>query len=58
MIDAGACGTPVIALNKGAMPELIRDGKNGFLVSDENGAVEDLDRTGELFHPMPNLAQF
>jgi glycosyltransferase involved in cell wall biosynthesis len=30
-----ACGTPVIAMRRGAMPELIQDGINGFLVSSE-----------------------
>jgi glycosyltransferase involved in cell wall biosynthesis len=27
-----ACGTPVIAFDRGSMPELIENGKNGFLV--------------------------
>jgi len=27
------CGTPVVAFNKGSMPELIYDGKTGFLVN-------------------------
>ena len=33
------CGTPVIAFNKGSMPELIRDGETGFLVQGIDGAV-------------------
>ena len=33
--EALACGTPVIAFRRGAMPELIQDGVNGFLVSTE-----------------------
>ena len=33
------CGTPVIAFNKGAMPELIRDKQTGFLVHDVDAAV-------------------
>ncbi len=32
MIEAMACGTPVIAYPNGATPEIVRDGKNGFLV--------------------------
>ena len=32
VVESFACGTPVIAFNKGSMPELILDGKNGFLV--------------------------
>jgi len=34
------CGTPVIAFNKGAMPELILDRKTGFLVNSIDEAVE------------------
>lgn len=33
------CGTPVIAFNKGSMPELIRDKQTGFLVHDIDGAA-------------------
>jgi glycosyltransferase involved in cell wall biosynthesis len=35
MIEALACGTPVIAFGEGAAPELIVDGKTGFIVADE-----------------------
>jgi glycosyltransferase involved in cell wall biosynthesis len=34
------CGTPVIAFNLGSMPELINDGKSGFLVNTLEEAVE------------------
>lgn len=34
VVEAMACGTPVIAFARGSMPELIQDGKNGFLVHD------------------------
>ena len=33
VVEAMACGTPVIAMNKGSMPELIIDGKTGFLLN-------------------------
>lgn len=46
--EAMACGTPVIAFNRGAMPELILDGKTGFLVSDVNGAVERVADIGKI----------
>jgi glycosyltransferase involved in cell wall biosynthesis len=39
VVESFACGTPVVAFNKGSMPELIADGKNGFLVSTIDGAV-------------------
>jgi glycosyltransferase involved in cell wall biosynthesis len=32
MIEANACGTPVIAFRRGAVPEIIQDSKNGFIV--------------------------
>ena len=34
------CGTPVIAFNRGSMPELILDGKTGFLINTLDDAVE------------------
>ncbi len=35
MIEALACGTPVIALNNGAVSEVLRNGETGFIVEDE-----------------------
>ena len=32
MVEAGACGTPVIAFNRGSVPEIVADGKTGFIV--------------------------
>jgi glycosyltransferase involved in cell wall biosynthesis/quercetin dioxygenase-like cupin family protein len=40
VIEAMASGTPVIAMNRGSMPELIKDGETGFLVGSTNEAVE------------------
>lgn len=39
MIEAMACGTPVIAYRRGAAPEIVEDGVTGFIVDDEAGAV-------------------
>jgi glycosyltransferase involved in cell wall biosynthesis len=39
MIEAMACGTPVIAYRAGSVPEVIDDGVTGFIVSDEDEAV-------------------
>jgi len=33
IVEAMACGTPVLAVNRGSMPEIIQNGVNGFLVS-------------------------
>jgi glycosyltransferase involved in cell wall biosynthesis len=33
MIEAMACATPVIAYKRGSVPEIITNGKNGFIVS-------------------------
>jgi glycosyltransferase involved in cell wall biosynthesis len=38
--EAMFCGTPVIAFNRGSMPELILDGKTGFLANTVEEAVE------------------
>jgi glycosyltransferase involved in cell wall biosynthesis len=40
VVEAMFCGTPVIAFNRGAMPELIIDGKTGFLVNSIEEALE------------------
>lgn len=44
MIEAMACGTPVIGFPQGAVPEIVRDGVTGFLVSDVEAAVEAVKR--------------
>lgn len=48
VIESMACGTPVVAFNKGSMPELIESGKNGFLVSDINEAVSALKKIPQI----------
>jgi len=40
MIEAMACGTPVVAYRRGAAPEVIEDGATGFLVDDIDQAAE------------------
>lgn len=42
MIEAMSCGTPVIAYPHGAVPEVIEDGKNGFLVQSVDEMVEKI----------------
>jgi glycosyltransferase involved in cell wall biosynthesis len=48
MIEAMACGTPVIAYNRGSVPEIIDPGLTGFVVEDETSAVAVVDRLAAL----------
>lgn len=48
VIESMACGTPVVAFNRGSMPELIEDGQNGFLVSSEEEATEAVGNIGDI----------
>ena len=43
-IEAMAYGTPVIAYKRGAVPEIIEDGKTGFIVDNQDDAVAAVDR--------------
>jgi glycosyltransferase involved in cell wall biosynthesis len=43
-----ACGTPVIAFDRGSMPELIEDGKSGFLVNNVEEAIITVTRIKEI----------
>lgn len=48
VVESMACGTPVVAFNKGSMPELIEHGKNGFLVDDIHKAVEAIEKIDQI----------
>jgi glycosyltransferase involved in cell wall biosynthesis len=48
MIEAMACGTPVIAIENGSVPEVLEDGVTGFIVHDEEQAVDAVRRIGAL----------
>jgi len=48
MIEAMACGTPVIAFNRGSVPEVIDHGVTGYICEDVQGAVGALQRLDEL----------
>jgi glycosyltransferase involved in cell wall biosynthesis len=48
VIEALACGTPVVAMNRGAMPEIIEHGVNGFLANNEKEFEEYALRVDEI----------
>ncbi len=48
VVESMACGTPVIAFNKGSMPEVIADGKTGFLVDSIEEAVNALKKVNKI----------
>ena len=48
VIEALACGTPVIAMKRGAMPEIIEHGVNGFLAENEKEFFEYALRADEI----------
>jgi glycosyltransferase involved in cell wall biosynthesis len=48
MIEAMACGTPVVAYNRGSVAEIIEDGVTGFVVEDETSAVAAVNRLSAL----------
>ena len=48
MIEAMACGTPVIAFRSGSVPEVVDDGVTGFVVDGEAEAIQAIGRLDEL----------
>jgi glycosyltransferase involved in cell wall biosynthesis len=48
VVEAMACGTPVIASARGSMPEIVRDGESGFLVGSVDEAVAAVRRVEGL----------
>jgi glycosyltransferase involved in cell wall biosynthesis len=48
LIEAMACGTPVIAFNRGAVSEILEDGVTGYIVEDEAGALRAVERLAPL----------
>jgi glycosyltransferase involved in cell wall biosynthesis len=57
MIEAMACGTPVIALRRGSVAEVIEHGLTGFVIDTVEQAVAAVGRLGEL-DPMRIRARF
>jgi glycosyltransferase involved in cell wall biosynthesis len=48
MIEAMACGTPVIAFNRGSVPEIVEENLTGFIVEDEISAAAAVNRLSHL----------
>jgi glycosyltransferase involved in cell wall biosynthesis len=48
MIESMACGTPVIAFNRGSVPEIVKDGKTGFVVNSIKEAVEAVKKIDQI----------
>jgi glycosyltransferase involved in cell wall biosynthesis len=48
MVEALACGTPVLALNQGSVPEIVHDGETGFVRDSEDGLVDAVAHLDEL----------
>lgn len=48
MVEAMACGTPVVALRRGAVPEVVDDGVSGIVVDDPSELPSAIVRAGEL----------
>jgi glycosyltransferase involved in cell wall biosynthesis len=48
MIEAMACGTPVIAFSRGSVPEIMHDGVSGYVVNDVAGAVKAIERIDRI----------
>lgn len=48
VVESMACGSPVIAYDRGSMPELIQNGSNGFIVKDLAAAVQAVDKISTL----------
>jgi len=48
MIEAMACGAPVIAYRRGSVPEIVTDGVTGFIVSNEDQAAAAVEKVSTL----------
>ena len=48
VVESMLCGTPVIAFDRGSMPEVIKSDQTGFLVPDVAEAVQVVDRVDKL----------
>jgi len=48
MIEAMACGTPVIAYRRGSVPEVVKDGETGFIVETKEEMAEAIKKIDQI----------
>lgn len=48
MVEALACGTPVVSTRRGSVPEIVRDGQTGFIADDVDSLCSAVQRAGEI----------
>jgi glycosyltransferase involved in cell wall biosynthesis len=62
LIEAAACGCPVVAFNRGSIPEIVRTGVTGFVVEDTDSmieaieGIETIDRAACRAHALLNFS--
>lgn len=52
MVEAMACGTPVVAFDRGSVPEILQDGKTGFICA--QGDIADMIKAVKKISTMPD----
>jgi len=60
LIEALACGTPVIGLDSGAIPEVIQDGETGFVVTelyDQTGKIKEAETAQKIADALAHISQ-
>jgi glycosyltransferase involved in cell wall biosynthesis len=48
LIEAAACGCPVVAFNRGSIPEIIKTGITGYVVEDIDSMIDAIDGIGAI----------
>lgn len=48
MVEAMACGTPVVGFRRGSVPEVVTHGRTGYVCDDVESLAQAIDRVGEL----------
>ena len=48
LLEAASSGTPVIAFNRGSVPEIVKNGVNGFVVDNEKEMIEAMGKVDQI----------